>query len=351
MYNRLCIALTLLFLAAGPSLAYAADATDTARIKVSLITDEADAVISILEKKAAGSVITDKDWDRLFNCRPYQRLKKREAAFNVPLSDSSFKAFVLSDTLYKRVNLFKATLKKMKNIDMEASGYCALAYLPEGAIIKAEIYPVIKPKHNSFVFETDSDPAIFFYLDPEKSSEKYANTISHELHHIGYAWSCGKGRQDGDTALPVNSVLSWISAFGEGFAMIAAAGGPDIDPHAASSPEERARWNRDVANFNDDLKTVEKFFFDILEKRISKSKENETGYSFFGIQGPWYTVGWQMSALIERTFGRQKLIECICNQKELLETYNKAAEKYNNSSKNKYALWSVKLIERIANNK
>jgi len=39
---------------------------------------------------------------------------------------------------------------------------------------------------------------------------------------------------------------SWIGAFGEGFAMLAAAGGPAIHPHAVSSPEERARWDKDV---------------------------------------------------------------------------------------------------------
>ena len=47
---------------------------------------------------------------------------------------------------------------------------------------------------------------------------------------------------------------------GEGFAMLAAAGGPDIHPHAVSDAKERARWDHDLANFNEDLKKVESFF-------------------------------------------------------------------------------------------
>jgi hypothetical protein len=52
-------------------------------------------------------------------------------------------------------------------------------------------------------------------------------------------------------------VLNWIGGFGEGFAMLAAAGGPDVHPHAVSASDERARWDKDVANFNDDLKNVQ----------------------------------------------------------------------------------------------
>jgi hypothetical protein len=58
-----------------------------------------------------------------------------------------------------------------------------------------------------------------------------------------------------------------IGAFGEGFAVLAAAGGPDVHPHAVSSPDERARWDKDMLNFNEDLKKVETFF----HKHIGKS--------------------------------------------------------------------------------
>ena len=65
-----------------------------------------------------------------------------------------------------------------------------------------------------------------------------------------------------------------IGAFGEGFAMLAAAGGPDVHPHAVSSPEERARWDKDMLNFNDDLKKVECF------GKSSKRRSNTRNWLF-----------------------------------------------------------------------
>lgn len=138
-----------------------------------------------------------------------------------------------------------------------------------------------------------------------------------------------------------------IGAFGEGFAVLAAAGGRDIHPYVVSNTEERARWDRDMANFNDDLKKVEKFFLEVLENRLSEEQIQNIGSSFFGIQGPWYTVGWKMSVLIEKTYGRAKLIECICDQRKLLPTYNKAAAKHNRKSHESLATWSPSDINAI----
>ena len=179
-------------------------------------------------------------------------------------------------------------------------------------------------------------------------------TLAHELHHIGYGSSCpSKQATDEIAKLPpsAQTVLTWIGAFGEGFAMLAAAGSPDIHPHAVSRSEERARWDKDMAHFNDDLKQVEKFFLDILENRLLEDGIQKTGFSFFGTQGAWYTVGWKMSVLIEKTYGRTKLIECICDQRKLLPTYNKAAAKHNRKSREPLALWSAAVINRIERGK
>jgi hypothetical protein len=46
------------------------------------------------------------------------------------------------------------------------------------------------------------------------------------------------------------TVSAWLGAFGEGFAVLAAAGGPAVHPHATGTAEDRARWDEDVANFN-----------------------------------------------------------------------------------------------------
>jgi hypothetical protein len=84
---------------------------------------------------------------------------------------------------------------------------------------------------------------------------------------------------------------------------------------------------------------VEKFLTDLLENKLTDEQIQQTGFSFFGVQGPWYTVGWKMSVLIEKTYGRAKLIECFCDQRKLLSTYNQAAEKHNRNSRERLALW------------
>src|SRR5438270_3114165 len=59
-----------------------------------------------------------------------------------------------------------------------------------------------------------------------------------------------------------------------------------------------------------------------------------------------------MSMVIEKTYGRARLIECICDQRELLQTYNQAAIEYNRTTRERLAHWSPAIIEamRRANN-
>jgi len=319
-------------------------------VDVRLVTDEAEAVLNILAKKQASQPLTDADWQRVFQSEGYIRLKQRETGMSRSFEDADFKTFVLSDKLLGQKQALEETLDRWKRADTSGAARRALAYLPKEARIKAKIYPVIKPKDNSFVFDVKTDPAIFLYLDPTVSREKFENTLAHELHHIGYSSGCPTKRVlDEITKLPPNTqrVVAYVGAFGEGFAILAAAGSPDTHPHAVSSAEDRARWDKDVGNFNSDLKAVEKFFFDILENRLSKEEMQKTGFSFFGVQGAWYTVGWKMSVMIEKTYGRKKLIECICDQRKLLSTYNKAAAKYNRRTREPLALWSESLIKGI----
>jgi hypothetical protein len=324
--------------------------TASAQVNVRLVTDEAEAVLSILAKKKANEAITESDWQRVFQSEGYVRLKKRETSMQRSFEDADFKTFVLSDQLAERAAALSETLSRWRQADVTRSARLALAYLPKQAQIQARIYPVIKPRENSFVFEVKEDPAIFLYLDPAVSRDKFENTLAHELHHIGYGSTCPAENieKEMDTLAPnVKTVLTWIGGFGEGLAMLAAAGGPDIHPHAVSSSEERARWDRDVGNFNRDLKSVEKFFLDVLDGKLNDEQTQKTGFSFFGTQGPWYTVGWKMSVLIEKTYGRAKLIECFCDQRKLLSTYNEAAAKHNRRSREPLALWSKSIISRV----
>jgi hypothetical protein len=323
-------------------------------VNVRLVTDEAEAVLAILAKRKANQPITEADWQRVFQSEGYVRLKRRELGMKRSFEDADFKAFALSDALLERASALAETLEKWKRAEMTDAARLALAYLPKDARISAKIYPVIKPRENSFVYDIDTDPAIFLYLDPQKTKEKFESDVAHEMHHIGYGTACPSKQTSGEIArLPKNAqtVLTWLGAFGEGFAMLAAAGGAHVHPHAVSDAEERARWDKDIRNFNGDLKRVERFFLDVLENRVTGDDVEKTARSFYGVQGPWYTVGWKMAVTIEKTYGRRKLIECMCDGRKLLRTYNKAAAKHNRKSREPLMLWSASVINGIKRGK
>ena len=326
--------------------AFAAD-TRAQLVNVRLVTDEAEAVLAVLAKKKANQPVTQSDWQRVFASEGYTRLKKRELSMQRPFEDAEFQKFVLSDELTQRAATLEETLAKWKRADVTKSAELALAYLPVGARIRAKIYPVIKPRDNSFVFEVKTDPAIFLFLDPGVTQKKFENTLAHELHHIGYGTSCPSTETSAAIAKlsePAQIVLRWISAFGEGYAMLAAAGGPSVHPHEVSKPEERARWDQDIRNFNADVKKVEDFFVRVLDRKLESAEMQKEGFAFFGIQGPWYTVGWRMVALIEKTYGRKKLIEAMCDQRLFLATYNEAAAAHNRKTKEPLATWSESVV-------
>ncbi|HEU5039744.1 MAG TPA: DUF5700 domain-containing putative Zn-dependent protease, partial [Gemmatimonadales bacterium] len=138
----------------------------------------------------------------------------------------------------------------------------------------------------------------------------------------------------------------WLGAFGEGVAMLAAAGGPDVHPHAASPRAERERWDRDVASAPADLARVEEFLLDILDRRLATPDAiRERGMSFFGVQGPWYTVGWLMAATIERAGGREAVVASLCDPALLLRRYNEAAAR---SPRAGLPRWSDALLARLS---
>ncbi len=109
--------------------------------------------------------------------------------------------------------------------------------------------------------------------------------------------------------------------------MLAAAGGPDVHPHAVSRAEDRERWDRDVAGFPEDLGKLDAFFRDIMSGKLSEEEASKAAASFYGIQGPWYTVGWKMASTIEKAFGRDRLVAGACDPRKLLPAYDEAARK------------------------
>jgi len=321
----------------------------TSRINLQLNADEATAVLAILDKQNAKQAASDSDWQRLFSTEPYVRLKKREASLHIGFTDDDSKKFVLSPELSAKREALRHTLDEWQKADLQASARRVLSYLPDQATIRAKVYPVIKPGKNSFVFETQTDPAIFLYLDPAESAAKFENTVAHELHHIGFS-SVEFMTEQRQKDLPPNvkSAVDWMGAFGEGFAMLAAAGGPDVHPHAVSSPEEHARWDHDMANFNQDLATLQQFFLDIVNQKLKTKEEiDEKAFSFFGTQGPWYTVGYKMAVIVEKRYGRATLIDCMIDPRELLARYNFAATELNHSRTEQLARWSPELLGRI----
>ena len=135
------------------------------RVHVRLVTDEAEAVLAILAKKKANEAISEADWQKLFATEGYVRLKQRETSMQRSFEDTDFKTFVLSDQLAGRAPALREALDKWRRTDLTRAAQFALNYLPKDARIRAKIYPVIKPRENSFVFDVTNDPAIFSYID------------------------------------------------------------------------------------------------------------------------------------------------------------------------------------------
>lgn len=316
-------------------LLYAAQlSAQTPRLEVKLVTDEADAVLAIV---ARGHAATDADWKRLFDSEGYRRLKQREAGMKRAFTDSSFRAFVLDTPLARRAPRLDQALRAWKTVGVNAAAARAFAYLPAHARIRATIYPSIKPRDNTFVWEASTNPAIFFYLDPDITEAQFENTLAHELHHLGVASVC----KNDDQPLAVQ----WMSGFAEGRAMLAAAGDPDVHPHATSRASERAVWDRDYANIAPDMRRMEEFFTDLMTGALTEEEQSKRGYAFVATdsvpQGPFYTVGYFMARAVEKQLGRARLVASLCDPKLFLQDYNRVAIKH------KLPQWSSTFLKKL----
>lgn len=303
--------------------------TVSAPAEVTFDATAAEAVLEILASRRQGLEVPEELWGRLFTSEAYRRLGERKEAMGRPFEEADFRAFVTSPELAEREAELARTLEAWREIDLAAWAGQVAAFLPEEATIRATVYPMIKPRQNSFVWDLENDPAIFLYLDPAVTPEKFANTVLHELHHVGFGTACPPPRVAAEIeALPeeARKALRWMGAFGEGFAMLAAAGGADVHPHAVSLADEKERWDADVARFPEDRAKVEAFFQDLLAGRLGEEEEIARARSFYGVQGPWYTVGWKMAATIETGLGREALIGAFCDPRRLLPAYHRALD-------------------------
>ncbi len=232
---------------------------------------------------------------------------------------------------------------------MKAAADRILPYLPSTAKVKASVYPVIKPKTNSFVFETDTNPAIFLYLDPEQSQSEFENIVAHESHHIGFS-DAMKQYEAKVKTLPPNAqkAAEWMGAFGEGLAVLAAAGSPDVHPMRDFNNDQRIRWDQDMKFVDQELIEVNQFFLDLIDGGFTKPEvADHVAFTFFGYRGPWYTVGYNMGQLVEKRYGRAVLIQCMTDPRDLLAKYNEAAAEVNASGKDKLPLWSPEVLKVV----
>jgi hypothetical protein len=317
------------------------------RLQVKLVDDEAKSALAILEQEFAARPVDESQWQRLFSAEGYLRLKEREDHMKRTFTDADFRSFIQSDSLVRRTPALRQAVAGFEKIDVSSAARQALGYLPAGARIVARLYPEIKPHTNSFVFSPDSIPGIFLYVDPARTPAEFQNTLTHELHHIGLNSVCPS---EPDTSLkePMRTLVYRMGGFGEGFAMLAAAGTPDSNAHYESDSASRNQWDRDVANHEENLRLLETFFLDVVEGRVTlPDSVNTLAGQFYGRQGPWYTVGWKMSVTIEKVFGRSSLLEVMCDPPALLRRYNEAVAAWNRSHAEKLPVWSDRLMERL----
>lgn len=331
-------------------------AEENPQLAVQRMTDEAERVLALLEKRERGEEISEEDWQSLTATEGYRRLEQRDEAFGVERFGETFRELLLSDELLARRAVLAEAVASWKTVDLSAAAERALAYLPPGTRLQAKLYPVIKPRTNSFVFDLENDPAIFFYVDPDQRPEEMENHLAHELHHIGYGTGCGDPPDAESLAPGPRAALRWLGGFGEGLATLAAAGSPDVHPHATSSPEAWAIWERDVARFGEDLRRVESFLLAVARGELSEEEQRKGFFELIhtpGVpQGAMYTVGWKMAALVEKVEGREALVAGICDPRRLLVAYNRVAQRVAETQPRGEGeglpLWSEELLRVLA---
>lgn len=321
-------------------------------ISLRIVTDQPEAALDILDKRVRGESITEADWQRHRETEGYRRLKKRSESFGATEFDAKFETFLAeSPEVFESREDLRKTVEDWSDLNLDEVGEVALAYLPDGTVLQGSIYPVIKKPTNSFVFELDTDPAIFLYVDPEVGPEKFANTLAHELHHIGGSSACGQPPGYEELDPDVRHAVDWLSGFGEGLAMLAAAGGPDEDPQTYSDPEQKATWARNLAQFDQDIRRLEAFFLDVAAGKLTDQERRRQGFTFINTdeapQGAFYTVGWKMAAMVEKSLGREIIIRSVCDPRELLVAYNKVALTFASETDPPPALWSETLLARL----
>lgn len=88
------------------------------RVSLKLDASEAEAVLTILDKRAHHEDVSDTDWQKLFDTTPYRRLKQRETSVRRPFTDEEFMKFVAM--LDARREQLRQTLQQWQSADLQA---------------------------------------------------------------------------------------------------------------------------------------------------------------------------------------------------------------------------------------
>lgn len=316
-------------------------------IDVRIVADEPRAAIGLIDRAARGQPIDSVAWRDFVDSKGYRALIRRDSAFGAPRDDQAFRRFLLNDSLLALRGALRTRVEAMAKLDVSAAAQQALAYAPGNARIHATIFPVIKPAANSFVFGPDSAPQIFLFVNVDESAAHFRNRLTHELHHVALNSAC-PADPDPTLAEPVHALVRNLGGFGEGLAMLAAAGSPRVDANAESDSATRARWDHDVAHFAENLTLLQRFIADVVAGRIAtRDSVRAVASTFYGVQGPWYTVGWKMAATIEQWLGRPALIAAMCDPRQLMAEYNRAARQASAARGAALPTWDDALLARL----
>ncbi len=91
------------------------------------------------------------------------------------------------------------------------------------------------------------------------------------------------------------------------------------------------------------------FFLSVLDGKAGDDAAiDKKMMGYFGVQGPWYTVGWKIATTIEAQFGRKRAIDAFCDPRRLLTTYNEAARLQNRGQAAPLPLWDLRLAAALS---
>ena len=330
-----------------PALAVTELAAQPQTTELIIDSSEAHQALAILHKQLNKQPVTNEDWQKLFASLPYRGLKSRESEIKNSFTDEQFKTFLTAPESLQRVAEWEKALAEIESSKMPEIASHVLAWLPAEASIQARVFPMIKPRENSFVWrDAQGGTAIFLYLS-NKSRASFEDTVAHECHHIGLMSLNARQKALLDKLpKPVSATVDAMGAFGEGEAVLAAAGTTDRRPHWQDDALARARWDSDMMHFNQDVATLTQFFTEVLDGKLTGDAVDDKVGSFFGYQGPWYTVGYEMAALVEKRYGREEFLKCMLDPRLLLVRYNQVAAEANQRGA-RLALWPQELLTRV----